>query len=391
MNQWVRRLNRFKKITDNFGIMEALAYALENRSNVWPILHPVKDIIINRRIKQVRENGRLIPPRFISIYPTWRCNLRCVMCHQSDSFESDTSNEYTLEQFESLFKGPNARFMNYIRFLGGEAFIRPDFMDMLDICEKNDVSFIITTNGTFFTQEIVDQLESYKNLGCIVISLDGPEEIHNTIRQRPFAYKKLREGIMMFKQKSIIGINCVISEININNLTDVIDSAHEMGLSRVGFNLEGFITKNDIASSQKILSQKTGLECPVFGDDREDAGLKNFETTENAIHTAQKYAATKNIAISVDPMIFRNNLSPYFSGDTLQNTVCSHQTVDPICKIDPQGNVFFCEGIPVTFGNVFTDSIENIWNNEKFCDFRKQMANQLVPRCRRCCALLKTK
>jgi radical SAM protein with 4Fe4S-binding SPASM domain len=261
---------------------------------------------------------------------------------------------------------------------------------MLDLCDERGVSFILTTNGTFFTEELVRRLEGYRCLGGVVLSLDGPPEIHNAIRRRPFAFDKLAEGVRRFRRKELLSFNSVITGENIDHLEALLDVAADLGVRRLGFNLEGYLTPDDIAASTRTVRAWTGQDVSVNGNVHEDGRPPaSLETLERRTREAMEYGRQKGLELSLEPRMFTRDLGRYVSGETLESRLlCRDLTTQPHCKADPAGNVFPCEGIPATFGNIFTDPLPEIWNSPAYCEFRRRMANGLIPRCRRCCALI---
>ncbi|MFW5856621.1 MAG: radical SAM protein [Planctomycetota bacterium] len=390
MNGMTRKLRRFLRMARGFGLWSTVVYSVQNRTGLYPALLPLHLRLTRRQIAEVRATGRTPLPRFLSIYPTWRCNLRCRMCHQEGRAEQAAKEEFTLDQFRGLLDGPNGRYVNSIRFLGGEAFVRPDFPEMMDLCDARGISFIITTNGTFFTEEMVRRLEGYRNLGGIVLSLDGPEAIHNAIRRRPFAFEKLIEGVRRFRRKELLSFNSVITAENIDQLEALLDVAADLGVRRLGFNLEGYLSPADIEASTKAVRAWTGQEIDVGGNIHEDGEPPApLAKLEERCRAALAHAEQRGLEVSLEPRMFTRDLGLYVSGDTLgKGLICRDLTTQPHCKVDPSGNVFPCEGIPTTFGNIFEESLPEIWNSSAYCEFRRRLANGLLPRCRRCCALI---
>lgn len=118
-------------------------------------------------------------------FVTSRCNARCKHCFFWSKLNSQ--EELTLEEIDKITK--NLPDLIILNISGGEPFIRKDFADIIKTYYRNTPvkEVAIPTNGTF-TNKIVndceDILKNCPNLNLnIVVSLDGPEEIHNEIRQ----------------------------------------------------------------------------------------------------------------------------------------------------------------------------------------------------------------
>lgn len=117
---------------------------------------------------------------------TSRCNLRCKHCYQSDYQTPELDFEYILaimKQYIELLSKLKRR--GHINFTGGEPFLREDFLKILHECKKHAslFNFGVLTNGTLLTEDIVKELGK---LGpdFIQVSIEGDEEIHDSIRGR---------------------------------------------------------------------------------------------------------------------------------------------------------------------------------------------------------------
>lgn len=90
------------------------------------------------------------------------------------------SLEKIFYQYIEFLKCHNYR--GHINFTGGEPFVSEDLFYLLDLCEQNNISFGILTNGTLIDKEVVKKLAVYKKISFIQISIDGTKEVHNRIR-----------------------------------------------------------------------------------------------------------------------------------------------------------------------------------------------------------------
>lgn len=79
---------------------------------------------------------------------TRRCNYRCPMCmdwRSRDRLEDELSKEQWLEVLGGL-RASLGRFR--IGFLGGEPFVRRDFLELLEFCAERGIDHSTTTNGS---------------------------------------------------------------------------------------------------------------------------------------------------------------------------------------------------------------------------------------------------
>lgn len=153
-----------------------------------------------------------------SFYLQWHitqaCNLRCKHCYQPDYANN---NEFTFVELAQAFiqykelidffnkdvQTDDDIIAPILSFTGGEPFLREDFLDLLEIVSANipTIAVCILSNGTLITLEIAKKLANLK-IERVQISLDGDEEIHDSIRGRG-AFKKALNGIKNLTENGI--------------------------------------------------------------------------------------------------------------------------------------------------------------------------------------------
>lgn len=132
--------------------------------------------------------------KILILQVTQKCNLRCEYCVYSGKF-SNRSHGTAVMNFETAMKGidffiEHSRATNhiYIGFYGGEPLLEFEMVKQcvdyaLQRSEGKEIKFNLTTNATLLTGEIIEFFENYDF--DVVISLDGPREIHDKNRRFP--------------------------------------------------------------------------------------------------------------------------------------------------------------------------------------------------------------
>lgn len=128
----------------------------------------------------------------ITLQVTQQCNLRCSYCTYSGVYENRTHSDKMMS-FEIAQKGIDFLIQNSseahrlnIGFYGGEPLLMYELIkSCVNYAKKEaigkDIRFNMTTNGTLFNDSIIEFL--VENDFHLLISLDGPEEIHNKNRR----------------------------------------------------------------------------------------------------------------------------------------------------------------------------------------------------------------
>lgn len=105
---------------------------------------------------------------------TEACNLKCNYCIRGDkrqNFLDKKALEKILEE--------NDFTNDQVLLTGGEPMLHPQFLEIITLCSKKFKSISINTNGTIL--KYLEDMSLIPNLH-IQISIDGVEEVHNTIR-----------------------------------------------------------------------------------------------------------------------------------------------------------------------------------------------------------------
>ena len=141
-------------------------------------------------------------PNYVIAFVTGRCNLACAFCCHAarHAREKPCQQELTAPQWAAMFSGLRA--LIHLTITGGEPFLRKDLVDLVigavRSCGVPRIS--INTNG-FLTERIVSVMEALlKELHpleiALAVSLDGPEEVHDSLRGVPGAFRAAHETVM---------------------------------------------------------------------------------------------------------------------------------------------------------------------------------------------------
>ena len=143
------------------------------------------------------ERVRLHPLRTLFWECTLRCNLKCRHCG-SDCVSQARVPDMPAKDFlnvldQSISKHVDPYLLNIV-ISGGEALVRDDLVDIGYELKKRHYHWGIVTNGMLLTEKKLDELCD-AGMVSIALSLDGPPEIHNDIRQNSRAYERAVQAL----------------------------------------------------------------------------------------------------------------------------------------------------------------------------------------------------
>lgn len=172
-----------------------------------------QDVSVHGYVKRLRDNGflssnrieRIIHPldgvleyymnnkvQRMILQVTQQCNFRCRYCVYSGEYinRSHSNRKMSLEtakkSIDFLYMHSQESNQLSIGFYGGEPLLEfPLIKQVIEYSRERlspkSLSFSITSNGTLLNDEIIKYLS--ENNVVLIISLDGPKEIHDTNRK----------------------------------------------------------------------------------------------------------------------------------------------------------------------------------------------------------------
>ena len=138
-------------------------------------------------------------PALLNVCLTYRCNCRCVMCGQwgpngwlrHDSRGLDGAL-LSGPQWLSFFTREAPR-QPGVGLWGGEPLLHPDIDEILAGLDRLKLQTSIITNATLLDRHM-DRVLSMSRLG-VFVSLDGPADVHDAVRNHPGAFAKVTANI----------------------------------------------------------------------------------------------------------------------------------------------------------------------------------------------------
>lgn len=124
---------------------------------------------------------------------TLRCNLRCLHCGATAG--SARADELSTAEVLRVAGELAALPVGEVTLMGGELFLRPDWLAVAEGLRSGNVGLVVFTNGTLVTRERIAQLRalSPRTIGT---SLDGGSAaVHDAIRGVPGAFERTLAAI----------------------------------------------------------------------------------------------------------------------------------------------------------------------------------------------------
>jgi len=330
-----------------------------------------------KRFDKFVKSGDAPLPDMVMFEPTQRCNLRCKMCYQ-DRPALAHRGELTFEQIVEFFD--HAQYIRKVTLIGGEIFIRKD---MIDLIRHLDCSrqLVLSTNGTLIGESEIELLKGCQHILSISISLDGPKEIHESIRRVPGSYERAVRAIQVLAPLFPITVTCIIIDDNLSILPDVVDLCADMGVKKIKFELERIYPEEGITQAM-FETRLESDDLPISSKGRRRS--YSIEDLQETLGECLQRGKNAHIYVVFDPPFLLDEIKACYAGNLRATKQCICQSFR-MATIAPNGDLINCYAIRKPFGNILDAPFEEIWNCETAKAYRRQLIrNNLTPLCENC-------
>jgi len=166
-------------------------------------------------------------PLNVGFQVTRRCNLRCTYCSEIP----DGTIDMPINTIEKNFLNLRDAHVHKVNITGGEALLRKDIVDIIDLANDTGFATTLGSNATLMTRELARQLEG--KLLYFESTIDGSPESHNKVRGR---YDAVIDGIMEIADTGTpIVIATLLFGKSIEDAKYVLTQGHALGAEVVKY------------------------------------------------------------------------------------------------------------------------------------------------------------
>jgi MoaA/NifB/PqqE/SkfB family radical SAM enzyme len=150
---------------------------------------------------------------------TNKCNSRCSYC----SIWKKEQKELTTGQIKSLIDQMAASGTQRIGFVGGEAFLREDFGEIVDYVKEKKIFVTLVSNGCM----VPDNMDIVRKLDYLVISFDGRKENHERGRMEGSFDNVIKSFDACHKNNVKVLTNTVLNKYNLDDIDYILDTVQK--------------------------------------------------------------------------------------------------------------------------------------------------------------------
>jgi len=333
-------------------------------------------------------------PKFISFTVTNACNLRCKMCGQWSeegyirNRTVDARQRMTLEDWKRLVDEIAQHKIRFILVRGGEPFLFKGIIELLQYIHARGIFLSVDTNGTFLDR-FAEHLSTISRMH-ITFSIDGPEEVHDQVRNEQGSFRKIKRNIELLAELEKKNGNTIsksicftISRYNYGSLGAMADVARSLSIPSV--NIVPYYYFSEEVGAKYETELREDFQCPAFswrGFHHEESGVE-FERFKGEL---RRYRASLGDVVDFPYLpLTEDEYKIWFQDQTTTVRSASCMNVENLIDIQPSGEANFCVDFPdYSIGNVKHASIDELWNSPRAQQFREYRRKKSLSVCHRC-------
>lgn len=160
-------------------------------------------------------------PLYVVWETTLACNLRCTHCGSRAGLARP--NELTTEECLSVIAQLHALGTREITLIGGEAYLRRDWLTLVEAISSRDMLCGLQTGGRALTPARIAQA-AQAGLKSAGISIDGMPDVHDQLRGVRGSFRSALNALRACRAEGLTGsVNTQINALNIGQLRQLMD------------------------------------------------------------------------------------------------------------------------------------------------------------------------
>jgi len=311
------------------------------------------------------------------LFPHNQCNCRCLMC---DIWRIREAREITPSDLEPHLDSFRKLGVKWVVFSGGEPQLNEKWSYLAQLVRSMGCRVTLLTAGLLLKA----QAETVaNNVDDVIVSVDGPPDLHNAIRRVRDAFEEMSKGVRALRElrpEMEIRARCTVQKANYRSLRAVVRSAKEIGLTSVSF-LAADLSSEAFNRPEGWLPGRVARVAPA----PEEIGALESEIEQLIL----EHRADFESGFVVESPEKLRRIVQHFRAHLEQG-----DHVSPLCNapwvsavIEASGDLRPCFFHPV-MGNVREHPLTEILNGQEALRFRSSLDVATNETCKRCvCSL----
>lgn len=293
---------------------------------------------------------------------TLACDLKCRHCgsRAGKSRTDELSTEECFEVIEALARLGTRE----VNLIGGEAYMRRDWTDLIRHIKANGMKCLIQTGGRNFNEKFIEKAVD-AGLDGLGVSIDGMEDLHDYLRGVPGSFKRAVETLKAARDAGLgTSVNTQIGSRVAPDMSSILDLIIEVGA--VSWQLQLTVAMGNAVDNDDLL-------------------LQPYKLAEIIPLLAELYPRAQANNVLVVPGNNIGYFGPYehlwrgLGDDRVHWTGCSGGHT--VIALEADGLVKGCpslESREFGVGNIREMSIEDMWHRAERMKFSRLRSSEML-------------
>lgn len=179
------------------------------------------------------NDGATAVDRVRPIYCVWEVTLACDLAcrHCGSRAGKARPDELSTEEALDLAQQLVDLGIKEVTLIGGEAYLRPDWLQIIELFHRQGVTATMTTGGRGLTQELARDAAS-AGLSAASVSLDGLETVHDRLRGVKGSFQSALSAMANIREAGIkVYNNTQINRLSLPDLPQLLETIIAHGSS----------------------------------------------------------------------------------------------------------------------------------------------------------------
>jgi radical SAM protein with 4Fe4S-binding SPASM domain len=164
--------------------------------------------------------------------PHNRCNCRCVMC---DIWKTDSIQELSLADLQRHAADLESLRVEWVVLSGGEPLMHSNLFPLCRILRERGIRITLLSTGLLLRRHAAQIVE---HIDDVIVSLDGPQPVHDRIRNVAGAFAALADGVAAVHELRAdfpIAARSTVQQANCGLLRSTAAAARHIGARSISF------------------------------------------------------------------------------------------------------------------------------------------------------------
>ena len=306
-----------------------------------------------------------------------RCNCRCIMC---DIWKREEASEIRVADLERHRVALRRLGVRWVVLTGGEPLMHSDLAALCAWLRADDIRLTLLTTGLLLWKRAALVARFFADVN---VSLDGPAELHDSIRRVHGSFRLVRQGVDALRdQRDDIRITArtTVQKANFHALGSTVEAAKQMGLDGISFLAADVTSKAFNRPLVWPVERQNEISLSRTEVDRLEEEVERL-IVEHAADIAAGYIAEGAQKLRRIVRHFRAQLG-------------LEEAIAPVCNAPWTSAVIVADGavrqcfFHNVIGNIHDSALDQVLNSERGRDFRRHLVMADDPTCRQCvCSL----